>query len=625
MILELANTNESWVPLVNGDLPDNSLSLKTRKWIDEFVKHLGEMELFAGMIIHYKNQFNSDLQLKLISIENEGTADVENITDPMQNLELHPDIKIKLSLEIPAHPQSVYKEQEAQLLHRFRLFFDFGDLGIKQNHTFNLRGRRRCGKDFLVKSISFKLQKPVIYFNVHQETAHLHHYSKSTATPTSSPLLRLVDLVQLTGPCILLISGMEVFDADIKWNDFDTTSILESLFTQLKRLEGFKVIVIVCTSETSKLPNHFVDFEQVELSLLDFSGRLNVLKEYDLNDDLKKQLANATVGYNAGDLDLLVERVKFENRNVDFNSSLATIEDFKPFIRVNKAVDEFQTEKKDIKWRDLGGYAEIKQKLSQLVTWPIENPDVYKRFGIRPPSGVLLYGPSGCGKTLLVHAMANHSAMNFISIKASQIYSKYLGDSEYQIRKIFQTAKNSSPCILFIDDLDAVASRREWSEDGTGGVNERVLSTLLNEMDGISGLNGVLVVGCTNRPHQLDDALTRPGRLDFHYFVTLPTLQDRIDIIELLSVKCKSNLVADQIHNLAEITENYTPSDLQVLFREGGMIAMSENENADLISYENIQTALANILSANNPSGNWLPGMAVDLRPFEHFGGKNKK
>ncbi|KAJ3325952.1 spermatogenesis associated protein 5 [Boothiomyces sp. JEL0866] len=587
MILEIVNTNGSWVPNHTGELAVNHLTDSTKKWIDDLILHFSQLDLSIGMTIEYKNQFNSDLKLRLVSIQSEPCdADIGGLAKDMDNLDIDTRIiKINLSQEIQEHPSSVYKEQEEKLLDRLGLYFNFPHLGIKQKRTFILRGRRMCGKDFLVNRVSFKLQKPVIYFNIHQESAHLSYYSKSTATPAQSPLSKIIDLVQLTGPCILLINGMEVFDGEIKWKDFDTTDILESFFSNMQRLRDFKVIIIACCSESAKLPKHFADYDEIELPLLDYNGRYSILQSYNMNDTVKKQLANAMVGYSVGEIDLLIERVLFEHRKSNLQIGNATFEMFYAYLRTNKASDEFQTAKKDTKWSEIGGYSEIKAKLQRLVTWPIESPQIYER---------------------------------------SQIYSKYLGDSEFQIRKIFQAAKNSSPCILFIDDLDTVASRREWSEDGTGGVNERVLSSLLNEMDGISGLKGVLVVGCTNRPHQLDDALTRPGRLDFHYYVTLPSSLDRKEIIELYSTKCRCNLSDDQVNHLVEITENYTPSDIQVMFREAGMIALTDNFNSDQVSYENVLTALSNVLSVDNPSGNWLPGTTSDLKSFKVFAGRNK-
>ncbi|KAJ3277107.1 hypothetical protein HDV01_000159 [Terramyces sp. JEL0728] len=612
MILEIVNINQSWVPFYTaaGNPIDNSLSVKTKEWIDKLVTDLGQMELSVGMIIDYNNQFGTALKLQILSIEDnqleisepKGKIDLDELTKEMDNLDIQ-DIKLKLSQHIQAHSESVFKKQSDELYERLDLYFNYHHLGIKQKQTFLLRGHKRCGKDYLVKRISFLLQTPIIYFNVHQETAHLHHYSQSTASPTSSPLSRIIDLAQLSGPCILLVSGMEAFDTEINWKDFDLTAILESFFTQLKKIQGFQIIVIACCSESAKLPNNFSDFGEIELPLLDFQGRHSVLEGYSLAEDLKKQLAKATVGYNAGDLALLVGRVLFENRDRDFQLNSASFDEFRSLIYLNQVTHEFQTEKLDVSWEDIAGYSEIKKKLQQLVTWPIENPLVYERFGIKPPSGILLYGPSGC----------------------SQIYSKYLGDSEYQIRKIFQTAKNSSPCILFIDDLDAVASRREWSEDGAGGVNERVLSSLLNEMDGISGLSGVIVVGCTNRPHQLDDALTRPGRLDFHFYISLPTVEDRRDIIRMLSNKSKSALTPEQIDYLVSVTENYTPSDLKVMFREAGILALQDDLEMDCIKYDYVLKALANVLSVKNPGGYWLPACAVDLKQFEEFAGKNKK
>lgn len=216
-------------------------------------------------------------------------------------------------------------------------------------------------------------------------------------------------------------------------------------------------------------------------------------------------------------------------------------------------------------WTELGGYKSIQDRMKQAVLLPLFQPQVFKKLGIKPPSGLLLYGPSGCGKTAFVQALVSQSMMNIISINGPEIFSKYLGETENKLRTIFATAKRISPCIIFIDEMDAIGSKRGKEMDGNG-VNERVLSTLLNEMDGVEERNGVVVIGCTNRPDHIDDAILRPGRLDQLIYVGLPTQQDRLDIIQKLMKKIKvSNQVDPTL--LAKQTEFCTGADLENLFR----------------------------------------------------------
>lgn len=218
-------------------------------------------------------------------------------------------------------------------------------------------------------------------------------------------------------------------------------------------------------------------------------------------------------------------------------------------------------------WDDMGGYKVIKDRMKQAILLPLLKPEVFTKLGIKPPSGLLLYGPSGCGKTALVQALVSESMMNIISIKGPEIFSKYLGETENKLRKIFATAKRISPCIVFIDEMDAIGTKRGFdSGESSGGVNERVLSTLLNEMDGVEGRQGVVVIGCTNRPDQIDDAILRPGRLDQLVFVGLPTSEDRVDIIKTLMKKISVSDDIDPIQ-LAKQTEFCSGADLENLFR----------------------------------------------------------
>ncbi|KAI8609771.1 P-loop containing nucleoside triphosphate hydrolase protein [Chytriomyces sp. MP71] len=252
--------------------------------------------------------------------------------------------------------------------------------------------------------------------------------------------------------------------------------------------------------------------------------------------------------------------------------------DFFPALQIvescQTADTEFQVSKSILKWDSIGGYEEAIKKLKSLVLNPLENPASYERLKVKPPSGILLYGPSGCGKSLLVRTLAANSPLNFISVNGSKIFSKYLGDSESKVRKVFELARQIAPSIIFFDEIDILGTRREWTEDGASGVNERVLSTLLNEMDGVSEQNGVIVIGATSRPEKLDDALLRPGRLDHHLYIPLPDIHDRHEILRKLMLrKCELDF-----SRIAKVTDGFTPADLEVLIREAGYLCLRERD-----------------------------------------------
>jgi len=222
-------------------------------------------------------------------------------------------------------------------------------------------------------------------------------------------------------------------------------------------------------------------------------------------------------------------------------------------------------------WKDIGGYDDVKRQLIETVIWPIKHADKFKEMNVDPPKGVLVYGPPGCSKTMMARAVATESSMNFVAVKGPEIFSKWVGDSEQAIRDLFRIARQASPCVIFFDEIDALGSER-GSDDG--GVSSRVLTQLLTEMDGVTGLKQVIVIAATNRPQVLDPALLRPGRLDRLVYVGLPDVDARRSIW--------SNSIAQIPHdfgdeydktvdNLAVITEGYTGAELVMIVKEAAI------------------------------------------------------
>ncbi|MBK5133263.1 CDC48 family AAA ATPase [Candidatus Bathyarchaeota archaeon] len=221
-------------------------------------------------------------------------------------------------------------------------------------------------------------------------------------------------------------------------------------------------------------------------------------------------------------------------------------------------------------YEDIGGLQEEIQRVREMVELPMRHPEIFQRLGIDPPKGVLLHGPPGCGKTLLARAVANESEANFCSINGPEIMSKFYGESEARLREIFLQAQQNSPSIIFIDELDAIAPKRE---EVTGEVERRVVAQLLALMDGLSGRGNVIVIGATNRPQALDPALRRPGRFDREIEIGVSDKKGRH---EILQIHTRGMPLAEDVDlkKLSEMSHGYTGADLAALGRETAMKAL---------------------------------------------------
>ncbi|KAF8934168.1 hypothetical protein BGZ52_005580 [Haplosporangium bisporale] len=295
------------------------------------------------------------------------------------------------------------------------------------------------------------------------------------------------------------------------------------------------------------------------------------------------------------DMDVIAKDISTEARSngsvIHWSDMAYALESSKPSQQA-----EFDSFVHQRRWSDFGGYSLLKKRVHQAVHWPITNPETFKRMGVKPPMGLLLYGPSGCGKTMLVHALASESNMNFIPIKGPEIFSKYLGETEATLRRLFAMARQIAPCILFFDEMDSIGAKRGWGGDGdsgsSNGVSERVLSTLLNEMDGVEERTGVVVIGCTNQPRAIDDALLRPGRLDQLIYVGYPTLKDRREIIDTVGRTIPLPQDTDVRARLARATVGFSPADLDALFREAAIMSLRKDIASTRVDITEIEAVI---------------------------------
>merc|ERR1712224_139491 len=230
-----------------------------------------------------------------------------------------------------------------------------------------------------------------------------------------------------------------------------------------------------------------------------------------------------------------MDLIDIEDDTIDaetLNAMAVTQDHFKHALTQSNpsSLRETVVEVPNVTWEDIGGLEPVKRELQEVVQYPVEHPEKFEKFGMSPSKGVLFYGPPGCGKTLLAKAVANECQANFVSIKGPELLTMWFGESEANVRDVFDKARQAAPCILFFDELDSIAKSRGMSH-GAGGASDRVMNQLLTEMDGMGGNQNVFIIGATNRPDIIDTALMRPGRLDQLMFVPMPDYDSRLSIL----------------------------------------------------------------------------------------------
>ena len=401
--------------------------------------------------------------------------------------------------------------------------------------------------------------------------------------------------------------------------------VVSQLLTLLDGLKSRgKIIVIGATNIPNALdpalrrPGRFD--REIELGVPNKVGRKEILQIHTRGMPLDKgvdltQIADITYGYIGADITALCKeaamhalRRVLEENNMDIGSIkgdkpipqdvlkklIVTKDDFDYSMKMVEpsAMREVLIEIPKVKWEDVGGLEDVKKSMKEVIEWPLKYPDSFKRLGIKPPAGVLLFGPPGCGKTLLAKAVANESGANFISVKGPELLSMWVGESEKHIRDVFRRAKQVAPAIIFFDEVDALVPRR-----GTGqgdNVSERVVSQLLAEISGLEDLHDVIVIAATNRPDIIDPALLRPGRFDRQILVPTPDEKARLAI---LGVHTKDMPLTGDIDmkRLSKESVGYSGADLGGLVREAGMNAMRRNTDAAVVTRADFEHALKDI------------------------------
>jgi transitional endoplasmic reticulum ATPase len=374
-----------------------------------------------------------------------------------------------------------------------------------------------------------------------------------------------------------------------------------------------KVIVIGATNRVDDMdpalrrPGRFD--REIEIGVSDRQGRKEILQIHTRGMPLEKDFnidyfAEITYGFVGADLAALTREAAMKSLRrylpeIDLDEPIpeeilvkmnVTSDDFRDALKEIEpsALREVLVEVPLVNWDDIGGMEDMKQQLKETIEWPLKFPEAFKRMGIKPPTGVLIFGPPGTGKTLLAKAIANESKANFISIKGPEILSKWVGESEKAVREIFKKAKQATPSIVFLDEIDSIAPRRGLGTDSH--VIERVVNQILTSIDGLESMDGVVVIGATNRPDMIDPALLRTGRFDRVVQITPPNERERLEIFKIHTKNMPMKNVS--LAELAKRTEGYSGADIEGVCREAGILALRKDIDANEVTIRHFEDAL---------------------------------
>jgi transitional endoplasmic reticulum ATPase len=485
----------------------------------------------------------------------------------------------------------------------------FERLGIEAPKGVLLHGPPGCGKTLIARAVANETDA---YF-CHISGPEVIHkfYGESEAH-----LRAIFEKAREQAPAIIFLDEIDAIASkreEIRGDQQVERRVVAQLLALMDGLKSRgKVIVIGATNIPNVLdpalrrPGRFD--REISIGIPDKNGRLEILhihtRGMPLASDVDlERLAEITHGFIGADLEALsreaamitlrkiMPKIEFEADCIPYELLLeleVTMDDFTEALKEVEpsAIREVFTEIPDVKWSDVGGLEEIKRVLKETIEWPLKYPDLFKKANTNPAKGILLTGLPGTGKTLLAKAVASESGVNFISVKGPALLSKWVGESERGIREVFKKAKQASPCIVFFDEIDAIAPTRGASADSH--VTERVISQLLTELDGIEELKGVVVLAASNRPDIIDPALLRAGRFDLQLELPIPDEKTRLEIFK---VHTRGKSLADDVdlQSLAKVTEGMVGSDIEAASRRASMLAIREfinQEEKDLTKFK---------------------------------------
>ncbi|MGB9707984.1 MAG: CDC48 family AAA ATPase [Candidatus Pacearchaeota archaeon] len=490
----------------------------------------------------------------------------------------------------------------------------FSRLGIEPPKGVLLFGPPGTGKTLLAKAVATESEANFILLNGPEIMSKFYGESEKR-------IRDLFDQAEKSAPSIIFIDEIDAI-APKREESFGEVErrVVSQLLTMMDGLKSRgRVVVIGATNMPNAIdpalrrPGRFD--REIGIGVPDKKGRLAILKIHTRNMPLTKDvdlddLASITHGFVGADLAALCREAAMnvlrrllpnlklkEDGPIDPNlleKLRVTNKDFREALKFVQpsAMREVLVESPNVKWSDVGGLKQVKQELKEAIEWPLKHPESFKRIGIKPPKGILIYGPPGTGKTLLAKAVATESEANFIQVKGPSLLSMWVGKSEEGVRKVFERAKQVAPCIIFFDEIDALASTR--GREVGNNVTERVLNQLLAEMDGIEELHDVVVVAATNRPDMLDSALLRPGRFDRIIGIYAPDRDEREEIFRVHTRNMPLTKDVD-LKLLAEKTAGCSGADIEAICKEAGMLALREKIDAKEVKKKHFDAAMKKI------------------------------